>query len=114
MIMKWSLLPFLTASKGPELVGIHPTNHGSTEGGTTMKITTLGIDLAKTVLHPVGLDEKGHEIMKKKVSRKDLAATVCNIRPCRTAMEACGSANFWVRKFLTMGHTVILIPPQYM
>ena len=78
-----------------------------------MKITTLGIDLAKTVFHLVGLDEKGHEVMKKKVSRKDLAATIQNIQPCRIAMEACGSASFWGRKFETMGHTVILIPPQY-
>ena len=78
-----------------------------------MKITTLGIDLAKTVFHLVGLDDKGHEIMKKKVSRKDLAATVCNLPPCRIAMEACGSASFWGRKFQAMGHTVTLIPPQY-
>ena len=78
-----------------------------------MKITTLGIDLAKTVFHLVGLDEKGHEVMKKKVSRKDLAATIQNIQPCRIAMEACGSASFWGRKFEAMGHTVTLIPPQY-
>ena len=78
-----------------------------------MKITTLGIDLAKTVFHLVGLDEKGHEVMKKKVSRKDLAATVQNIPPCRIAMEAFGSASFWGRKFEAMGHTVILLPPQY-
>lgn len=78
-----------------------------------MKITTTGIDLAKTVFHLVGLDEKGHDVMKKKVSRKDLAATVQNIPLCRIAMEACGSASFWGRKFEAMGHTVILIPPQY-
>ena len=78
-----------------------------------MEITALGIDLAKTVFHLVGLDEKGHEIMKKKVSRKDLAATVCNIPPCRIAMEACASASFWGRTFGAMGHTVTLIPPQY-
>ena len=28
-------------------------------------------------------------------------------------MEARGSASFWGRKFEAMGHTVILIPPQY-
>ena len=78
-----------------------------------MKITTLGIDLAKSVFHLVGLDEKGHNVMKKKVSRKDLASTIQNIPPCRIAMEACGSASFWGRKFQAMGHTVILIPPQY-
>ncbi len=78
-----------------------------------MKVTTLGLDLAKTVFHLVGLDEKGHEVMKKKVFRNNLAATIQNILPCRIAMEACGSASFWGRKFQGMGHTVILIPPQY-
>ena len=78
-----------------------------------MKITTLGLDLAKTVFHLVGLDEKGHEVMKKKVSRKDLATTIQTIPPCRIAMESCGSASFWGRKFQAMGHTVFLIPPQY-
>jgi transposase len=78
-----------------------------------MKITTLGLDLAKTVFHLVGLDEKGHEVMKKKVSRKDLATTIQTIPPCRIAMESCGSASFWGRKFQGMGHTVFLIPPQY-
>ena len=41
-----------------------------------MKVTTLGLDLAKTVFHLVGLDEKGHEVMKKKVFRNNLAATI--------------------------------------
>ena len=67
-----------------------------------MKVTALGLDLAKTVFHLVGLDEKSHEVMKKKIGRKDLSATVQNIPPCRIAMEACGSASFWGRKFQAM------------
>ena len=78
-----------------------------------MKITAIGLDLAKTVFHLVGLDEKGHSVMKKKISRKDLAATLQNIPLCTVAMEACGSASFWGRKFQGMGHTVVLLPPQY-
>ena len=67
-----------------------------------MKMTTLGIDLAKMVFHLVGLDEKGHEIMKKKVSRKDLAATIQNIplagspwKPAGRPASGGGSSRRW-------------------
>lgn len=50
-----------------------------------MKITTLGIDIAKSVFHLIGIDEKGHEVMKKKVSRSQLAKIIQNIPPCRIA-----------------------------
>ena len=29
------------------------------------------------------------------------------------AMEACGSAHYWARKLAALGHTVRLVPPQY-
>lgn len=78
-----------------------------------MKITILGIDLAKSVFQLIGLDEKGHEVLQKKLTRGKLAGTLQNLPPCRIAMEACGSANYWGRKFEKMGHPVVLIPPQY-
>jgi len=78
-----------------------------------MKVTTLGIDIAKTVFHLIGLDERGHEVMNKKVSRSQLTKTIQNLPPCRIAMESCGSASYWGREFEKMGHKVVLIPPQY-
>lgn len=78
-----------------------------------MKITTLGIDIAKSIFQLIGLDEKGHEVMRKKVSRSQLLKTIQNIPPCRIALESCGSANYWGREFTKMGHEVVLIPPQY-
>ena len=78
-----------------------------------MKITTLGLDLAKSVFHLVGLDAKGNVVMKKEVRRKDLPEVIQNIPPCTIAMESCGSSSFWGRTFEAMGHTIVLIPPQY-
>ena len=78
-----------------------------------MKVTTLGIDIAKTVFHLIGLDARGHEVLNKKVSRSHLTKTIQNLPPCRIAMESCGSANYWGREFEKMGHAVVLIPPQY-
>ena len=76
-----------------------------------MKVTTLGIDIAKTVFHLIGLDTRGHEVLNKKVTRSHLTKTIQNLPPCRITMESCGSANYWGREFLKMGHEVILIPP---
>ncbi|MDA8150032.1 MAG: IS110 family transposase [Nitrospiraceae bacterium] len=78
-----------------------------------MKVTILGIDIAKTIFHLIGLDARGHEVLNKKVSRSHLTKTIHNLPPCRIAMESCGSANYWGREFEKMGHAVVLIPPQY-
>jgi transposase len=78
-----------------------------------MKITILGIDIAKSVFVLVGLDEKGHEVLKKKLSRTQLKQTLMNLPPCKVAMEACGSSHYWGRQIEAMGHRVVLIPPQY-
>lgn len=77
------------------------------------KVSILGIDIAKSVFVMVGLDEKGHEILKKKLSRTQLKQTLMNFPPCKLAMESCGSSHYWGRQFEAMGHTVVLIPPQY-
>lgn len=78
-----------------------------------MKISILGIDIAKTVFVLVGLDEKGHEVLKKKLSRTQLKKTLINLPSCKVSMESCGSSHYWGRQIEAMGHTVVLIPPQY-
>jgi len=76
-------------------------------------ITSLAIDLAKNVFQLHGTDSKGKVILKKKVSRTKLLEFVANLAKCKIYMEACGSANYWGRKFEEMGHKVKLIHPKY-
>lgn len=38
---------------------------------------------------------------------------MATLEPCLIVMEACGSANYWARKFIELGHQVKLIAPQY-
>lgn len=78
-----------------------------------MNITTLGIDIAKSVFHLYGTDEHGKMTLKKKLRRQQFAEYVHNLTPCVIAMEACGGAHYWARKFQQFGHTVKLIAPQY-
>ncbi len=78
-----------------------------------MKLTTIGIDLAKNVLQVHGADEKGKTVLKKQLKRAQVLAFFANLTPCKIGMEACGSAHYWARKLQALGHRVQLIAPQY-
>jgi transposase len=78
-----------------------------------MKITTVGIDLAKNVFQAHGVDERGKAVLKKKLKREQMAKFFANLPPCLIGMEACGSAHFWARKLQGFGHDVRLIAPQF-
>lgn len=78
-----------------------------------MKITTVGIDLAKNVFQVHGVDERGKAVLRKQLKRKDVARFFANLPPCLIGMEACGSAHYWARKLSELGHTVQLMAPQF-
>ncbi len=78
-----------------------------------MKITTVGIDIAKSVFHAIGINAMGSILMKKEVKRMNRMIFVAQIEACRIALEACGSAHYWVREFRKHGHDVKFIAPQY-
>jgi transposase len=76
-------------------------------------ITILGIDLAKLVFHVVGMDDAGHVVLRKRLTRSALLPFIANLPPLRIGMEACGSAHYWARQFREHGHEVRLIAPQF-
>ena len=78
-----------------------------------MNITTLGIDIAKNVFQLHGTNECGKVELRKRLRRDRLLPYLQNLPPCLVAMEACGGAHYWARKFRSYGHTVKLIAPQY-
>lgn len=78
-----------------------------------MKVTTLGIDLAKNVFQLHGVNEYGKTILKKQLKRDQMAAFFVNLPACLIGMEACGSAHYWARKLQGFGHTVKLMAPQF-
>jgi len=78
-----------------------------------MKVTTLGIDLAKSIFQLHGVNEHGKVALQKRVTRGKLLETVAQLPPCLIGMEACGSAQYWAREFQKVGHTVKLISPQF-
>jgi len=78
-----------------------------------MKVTTVGIDLAKTVFQVHGVDERGNAVLRKQLKRKDVLSFFANLQACLIGMEACGSAHWWARKLAELGHTPRLMAPQF-
>ncbi|HTB30280.1 MAG TPA: IS110 family transposase [Steroidobacteraceae bacterium] len=77
------------------------------------QITTLAIDLAKTVFQLHGVDGRGVAVLRRQLRRAQLLSFIAQLSPCLVAMEACGGAHHWGREITRLGHRVKLIPPQY-
>jgi transposase len=88
-------------------------NHLTETGATAMKITAIGLDLAKNVFQVHGIDERGHTVLEKKLKRAQVAGFFANLPPCLVGAEACASAHYWGRKLQEFGHTVRLMAPQF-
>lgn len=78
-----------------------------------MKLTTVSIDLAKTVFQLHAVDEHGKTALKKQLKREQVLPFFAVLEPCLIGMEACGSAHYWARKLQAYGHTVKLMAPQF-
>jgi transposase len=78
-----------------------------------MKITTVGIDLAKNAFQVHGVDERGKAVLRKQLRRAQVAVFFGNLPPCVIGMEACASAHYWARTLQRFGHTVRLMAPQF-
>ena len=78
-----------------------------------MKITTIGVDLAKNVFQVHGVDERGKTMLRKQLRREQVCAFFANLPPCLIGMEACGGAHHWARSLQRYGHTVRLMAPQF-
>jgi len=78
-----------------------------------MIITTLGIDLGKTVCSIAGLDAAGTVVFRRRVRRWRLLKVLSEIPACTVAMEACCGAHHIARACEKMGHQARLMPAHY-
>ena len=78
-----------------------------------MKITTVGIDLAKNVLQVHGVNGRGKKVFNKPLRRKQILPFFAQIPSCLIGLEACASAHYWARQLQVLGHTVKLMAPQF-
>jgi transposase len=78
-----------------------------------MNITTIGLDLAKTIFQVHGVDAAGQVAVKKKLRRSEVLSFFRSLPPCLVGMEACATAHHWARELSALGHEVRLMPPSY-
>lgn len=76
-------------------------------------VTTIGLDIAKSVFQVHAADAAGSVVFRKKLGRSRLLTFFAEQPPCVVAMEACAGAHHWGRELMKLGHTVRLIPPAY-
>jgi hypothetical protein len=76
-------------------------------------ITTIGLDIAKSVFQVHGVDAGGQMIVSRKLKRRYVLAFFQKLAPCLVGIEACASAHHWSRELQALGHTVRLMPPAY-
>jgi transposase len=76
-------------------------------------ITTIGLDIAKSVFQVHGVDAKGDVVLRRQIKRRYVLAFFQKLPPCLVGIEACASAHHWSRELQALGHTVRLMPPAY-
>jgi transposase len=76
-------------------------------------ITTIGLDLAKSIFQVHGVDAAGQVVMRRQLKRRYVLKFFEKLPPCLVGIEACASSHHWSRELQALGHTVRLMPPAY-
>jgi transposase len=76
-------------------------------------ITTIGLDIAKSVFQVHGVDAQGQVIIRRQLKRRYVLAFFQKLPACLVGIEACASSHHWSRELKAFGHTVRLMPPAY-
>ncbi|MGA8158146.1 MAG: IS110 family transposase [Rhodoplanes sp.] len=76
-------------------------------------VTTIGLDIAKSVFQVHGVDAAGQVVIRRQLKRRAVLAFFEKLPPCLVGIEACASSHHWSRELQALGHTVRLMPPAY-
>src|SRR5262252_4204564 len=76
-------------------------------------VTTIGLDIAKSVFQVHGVDGEGNVVVRRELRRRYIVAFFQKLPPCLVGIEACASSHHWSRDLQALGHTVRLMPPVY-
>src|ERR1700745_577310 len=76
-------------------------------------VTTIGLDIAKSVFQIPGVDAAGNVIVRRQLKRRYVLPFFQRLPPCLIGIEACASSHHWSRELQALGHKVRLMPPAY-
>ena len=77
------------------------------------EVSTIGLDMAKSVFQVHGVSSDGEVVIRKRVSRAKVLEFFASLPSCLVGIEACPTAHHWSRQLHALGHTVRLMPPSY-
>jgi transposase len=77
------------------------------------KIIRIGVDTSKSVFVLHGVNAAEQPVLLKKLRRRQVLDFFSTLQPTRIGLEACGAAHHWARELQTLGHDVVLLPPQH-
>ena len=76
-------------------------------------ISTVGLDIAKSVFQVHGIDESGQIVVRRQLKRRQVLPFFTKLSRCLVGLEACATAHHWAREITKLGHEVRLMPPRY-
>ena len=77
-------------------------------------VTTIGLDIAKSVFQVHGVDAEGNVLIRRQLKRHYVLAFFQKLSPCLVGIEACATSHHhWSRELTALGHSVRLMPPAY-
>ena len=76
-------------------------------------VTTIGLDIAKSVFQVHGIDAAGKVVVRQQLKRVRVLAFFKKLSPCLVGIEACATSHHWARELIAIGHDVRLMPPAY-
>lgn len=74
---------------------------------------TVGLDIAKSVFQVHVIDRSGQAVIQRKLRRNGVLKFFAGLEPSVVGIEACHSSHYWGRELIKLGHTVRLLPTQY-
>jgi transposase len=69
-------------------------------------VTTIGLDIAKSVFQVHGVDAAGQVVIRRQLKRRYVLAFFQKLSPCLVGIEACASSHYWSRELQALGHSV--------
>jgi transposase len=72
-------------------------------------ITTIGLDIAKSVFQAHGVDVEGNVVLRRQLKRRYVLAFFQKLPPCLVGIEACASSHHWPRELQSLGHTGVRV-----
>jgi transposase len=107
------LMEWMAPASGIAMCHIGCSEHSQQREPSMVNVTTIGVDLAKSVFQLHGVDAEGSAVLRRQLKRSQMLEFFQRQPTCLIGMEACAGAHYWARELVKLGHDVRLMQPSY-